>query len=330
MQIKSLNPAESASDLAAALPAFRTIRREIKPGLPEAGETWLRLYSDTAPFEWNAVLGAFAEGRAEAMGLAFFGRQLDENLDLAWLALEVPAEGRRQGADVALFEAVAKRCVAAGCTRLALQIYEELDPSSFAEKFGGRLVSTSLDSAVDLNEIDGSAYESWAAPSEKNAGYRLVHWIDRCPDDLAGSFCKAMDAMHDQPMGGLDYEWVGNTVERLRIDEEFTRRHGVRRHVLAAVAADGQVAGYNSVMTIPDESNTADIWDTGVVRAHRGHGLGLRIKAAAALWLLETRPSTRWVVTANNATNQWMIAVNRKLGYQVISTRHRYEFPIGG
>jgi GNAT superfamily N-acetyltransferase len=330
MQIKSLNPAESASDFAAALPAFRALRREIRPGLPEVGETWLRFFSHTAPQGWSAVLGAFDEGRSEALGLAFCGGQLEENRDLASLILEVPAEGRHQGVDVALFEAAAKRCADEGCTRLAVSLYEAFDPTTFAEKFSGRLVSTTLLPALDLNEIDRAEYESWAAPSEKNAGYSLVRWIDHCPDDLAESFCRAMDAMHDQPMGEMDYAWVENDVRRLRIDEEFTRRHDVRRHVLAALDADGRVAGYNSFTTVPDEPEIAEIWDTGVVRAHRGHGLGLRIKAAATLWLLETHPSARWVKTANNATNQWMMNVNRKLGYRVMATRRGYEFPIGG
>jgi len=330
MQIKSLNPAESASDLAAALPPFRTMRREIKPGLPEIGKTWLRYFSGTEPLEWNAVVGAFVEGRSEAVGLAFCGGQLDENLDLGWLNLEVPAEGRRLGADVALFEAAAKRCAAEGRTRLAVPLYEAFDPTAFAEKFSGRKVSSTLNSALDPSEIDRAEYESWAAPSEKNAEYSLVHWTDRCPDGLAESFCRAMDAMHDQPMGDLDYGWVENNVQRLRIDEEFTRCHDVRRHVLAALDADGRVAGYNSFTTVPDEPATAEIWDTGVIRAHRGHGLGLRIKAAATLWLLETHPAARWVETANNASNQWMINVNRKLGYRVIATWHGYEFPIGG
>lgn len=330
MQIKRLNPPESASDLAAALPSYRAMQHEMKPGLPSIGETWLRYYCCTEPREWNAVLGAFAETRSEALGLAFCGGPMDENLDLAWLSLTVPAEGRRQGADVALFEAAAKRCAAEGRTRLALHIYEGLDPHAFAEKFGGRQVSTMLTSVLDLSEIDRAEYAVWASPSEKNAGYDLVHWTDHCPDDLAESFCKAMDAMHDQPLGELDFEWVENNVQRLRVDEEFTRRFGLRRNVLAAVDADGRVAGYHSFMTVADEPRSAEVWDTGVVRAHRGHGLGLRIKAAATLWLLETRPSTRWVETANNATNQWMIAVNRRLGYQVIATQHRFEFPIGG
>lgn len=329
MQIKSLNPAESASHLAAALPPFRTMRREIKPGLPEVGETWLRFFSHTAPLEWNAILGAFDEGRSEALGLAYFGGQLDENLDLAWLVLEVPAESRRRGVDAALFEAAAKRCATEGRTRLAVPLYEAFDPASFAEKFGGREVCTTLNSAVDLKEIDRAEYESWAAPSEKNAEYSLVHWVDHCPYDLAESFCKAMDAMHDQPMGELDYAWVENDIQRLRIEEEFTRRLGVRRNVLAAVDADGQVAGYNSSMTVSDEPEVVDIWDTGVVRAHRGHGLGLRIKAAAALWLLETHPAARWVKTSNDSTNRWMIGVNQKLGYRVTARLHRYEFPIG-
>ncbi len=317
MQIKSLNPAESASDLAAAAARLPTLQpRDEAMVFPSSGRPgFAYLGSGTGPDEWNFIQGAFADEQAvEAEGMAFYGGQLEENLDLAWLDFVVTPPRQTRWAPTTRCSrrprSVPRNWAASGWPWACLEAF---DPAAFAEKFTDGKVSTdTLDPARPWTEIDRAAYKSWAAPSEKNARYSLVQWTDHCPDDLAESFCKAMDAMHDQPMGALAVEWVENNVRRLRDDEEFTRLHGLRRNVLAALDADGDVAGFNIIRhDVPDEPEPAEIWDTGVVRAHRGHGLGLRIKAAAGLWLLETQPSARWVRRPTTTTNKWMIDVNR-------------------
>ena len=58
-------------------------------------------------------------------------------------------------------------------------------------------------------------------------------------------------------------------------------------------------------------------FDTSVVRAHRGHRLGLLIKIDMMRWLAETEPQVRILDTDNAASNAHMIAVNEILGYRV-------------
>lgn len=59
------------------------------------------------------------------------------------------------------------------------------------------------------------------------------------------------------------------------------------------------------------------VWqeNTAVVKAHRGHGLGITIKATNLLRLLDDYPQTKWVVTWNAAENRHMRAVNTRLGF---------------
>jgi len=54
-----------------------------------------------------------------------------------------------------------------------------------------------------------------------------------------------------------------------------------------------------------------------VLREHRGHGLGLRLKAANALRLMDELPEVSSIRTWNAASNAYMLAVNRRLGYAV-------------
>jgi GNAT superfamily N-acetyltransferase len=71
-----------------------------------------------------------------------------------------------------------------------------------------------------------------------------------------------------------------------------------------------------------------DIWSTGVARDHRGHGLGLRLKAAASLWMRALDPAARLVGTANHEGNSAMLRINRALGYLPAESWYTYEFPV--
>ena len=59
-------------------------------------------------------------------------------------------------------------------------------------------------------------------------------------------------------------------------------------------------------------------FDTSVVRAHRGHRLGLLLKIEMLRWLGDVEPQLRVLDTWNAATNEHRIAVNERLGYRVI------------
>lgn len=330
MQIRELNPLEDPRDLAAITPAFRQCRTDFLPGFPNFGEARLRAWCTPGYRRSLTVLGAFADEKAEhADGIAFFGYQLDSNPNLTYVDIAFGAEGRARGAEDALFEEAMRRTAELGRTRLAYANPETMEPAAFAERHGGKYTDTALTSVLDLSKIDRGRYEAWSEPSAKNSEYTLVRWIGRCPDELAESYCSALDAMSDQPMGEFEYEFSKNDVERLRFVEGQQAQHG-REYVQVALDPKGNVAGFNKLMVRQDEPEYADIWDTGVVRAHRGHGLGLRLKAAASLWLLEEQPRARWVRTFNNEENEWMLRVNRTLGYQDPMPWLGYEFTVAG
>jgi len=330
MQIRRLNPTDDARDLAAALPAFKQWNRDFMPGSPEFGEARLRLWCSTGYRQQTTVFGVFADEHAtEADGGAIFEVNLEKNLDMAEVTLCIPAEARDRGVHTALLDQAKRMTAEVGRKRLLAGMPESEGPAALAEQQGGKLTDTAIRSTLDLSTIDRARYAAWAEPSAKNGEYTLVRWQARCPDELAESFCAALDAMADQPMGTLEYEFAKNDVDRLRFREEQARRFGLRKYTQVAVDPDGNVAGFNMLTAYPDEPTHIDIWDTGVVRAHRGHGLGLRLKAAATLWALEDRPDTRWVHTYNNDENQWMLAVNRTMGYRPEDNYASYEFAIG-
>jgi GNAT superfamily N-acetyltransferase len=64
--------------------------------------------------------------------------------------------------------------------------------------------------------------------------------------------------------------------------------------------------------------------DTAVLGEHRGHGLGMLMKAAMARWLRAERPALTKVSTTVDPTNQHVIRVNDRIGYT--TRRETIEF----
>jgi hypothetical protein len=92
--------------------------------------------------------------------------------------------------------------------------------------------------------------------------------------------------------------------------------------VMARHRATGDWAGQS--MLCVNEFSPAEAFqeDTSVVRAHRGHRLGLLMKAAMLRWVGDERPEVGTIDTWNAAGNHHMIAVNERLGATVVA-RHQ-------
>jgi hypothetical protein len=65
-----------------------------------------------------------------------------------------------------------------------------------------------------------------------------------------------------------------------------------------------------------------------VVRAHRGHRLGLLLKIGMLRWLAAEEPQLRVVDTDNAGSNNHMIAVNDAIGYKVIGSKLEYQLTL--
>jgi hypothetical protein len=91
---------------------------------------------------------------------------------------------------------------------------------------------------------------------------------------------------------------------------------GVRRYSIAAVHdASGEMAAMTWVAVEPDDPRWGHQGLTAVTGPHRGHRLGLLLKATMLEWLAEAEPAVDLVETGNASANKHMIAVNDALGF---------------
>jgi hypothetical protein len=137
---------------------------------------------------------------------------------------------------------------------------------------------------------------------------------------LVGAVLELSWAINDAPIDALAIEDQVFSPERLRAFDETQRRLGRRIYrVVARHRRTGAPAGHTIMAVDAEFPWHASQYDTSVVRAHRGHRLGLLLKIAMLRWLQTEEPQVRTVSTWNAASNDHMIGVNELLGYRVVA-----------
>jgi GNAT superfamily N-acetyltransferase len=147
----------------------------------------------------------------------------------------------------------------------------------------------------------------------------VVRRIGATPNEELEALAEMTAAINDAPTDDLDIEDEVFPAERVRNYESAQLARGYRFHrVFARHRETGQLAGHTVVVVDGERPHLAEQHDTSVVRAHRGHRLGLLLKADLLLWLRETQPQVESIDTWNAESNDHMIEVNEKLGYRIM------------
>ena len=108
--------------------------------------------------------------------------------------------------------------------------------------------------------------------------------------------------------------------------ENATIARGERLHrLLVRHRRSGELAGHTVVAVERERPTIGHQHDTSVVREHRGHRLGLRLKVGMLVWLAEIEPQLESIDTWNAESNDHMIDVNERLGYRVLGRALQFQ-----
>jgi GNAT superfamily N-acetyltransferase len=261
------------------------------------------------------VLLAVDPGRA--VTLAQLGT--DANLERASFEAYVRPEHRGRGVARSLLSAVMRAAAEHGRTVAA-----------FTTPRGGT-GDAALSSLPTLRQVQLERESVWEATDEWRAvaalaraealpsadAYELRHWIGDTPEDLVPSFADALVAMEDAPLGDSSWRPPPSDEDAVRRRDAFVADAGLTHHVLAALHRDtGTIGGFTDIALWPGHDR-GEQWDTGVVRAHRGHRLGMMLKAEMVGILADHEPRLRRLHTWNADENTHMLAINDRLGWRL-------------
>lgn len=323
-----IKPLSGDADLSALLPVYRAAYGLALPDMPAPADRVIRWQMAAPPRYETAFYGAFPDADDQvAAGYVGLSYGLDDNPDVAYAKLCVAPERRRAGTGTALLDTARFASLELGRTLLAVDGLLSPALEGFAARHGARPVDDAVRSVFDLTAFDHEAFGAHAAPSPANNAYRIVRWVGACPDELLESFTRTFQSLDDTPTGESGYEFPQFSAELTRAYEGYSAAFGLTRYVVAALAGDDVVA-FTSVHDSGPDAPVGLVDDTMVAGAHRGHRLGLRLKAASALWLREAAPHLTMLQTWNDAGNVHMIAVNRALGWQPSDTWRMYHIDL--
>lgn len=157
-----------------------------------------------------------------------------------------------------------------------------------------------------------------ASAQEHAADYRIVQWMLPTPAEHVDGYAWMKSRMStdapDADLGMPEEVWGP---ERVRELEARQRAKGFALQVTAAQhIATGELCAFNELaIRASDPGGTAHQYDTLVLAGHRGHRLGVLVKAAGLLGWHERFPQSPRVITYNAEENRPMLDINDALGF---------------
>lgn len=274
-----------------------------------------------------------AVDRDYVVGAAAAYLPLSDNRSFAFLCPWVEPELRQRGIGTALMEEMLALSGAEGRTDLLMEPSvpferrEDHPYLAFARGFGFDLASTDVRRVLPL-PVDGAFLDALVAESAPHhGGYGFAVFDGTVPDALVPSLVETRNRLIvDAPTGEVVFEEERETPELFRHREETFRAQGRLRLATVAIAPSGDVVGYTDLV-IPQPPST-EVWQWGtLVRAeHRGHRLGMALKARA-LKELQARvgPERTRIMTQNSEQNPWMVSINERLGFRPVEVVHTMQ-----
>lgn len=301
-------------------------------GLPEqtgpASLKFLQLQSEGRPVD---ALWLARTSDGQLVGRASMALPLQENTDTARLRGMVLPEARGQGVGRALLEAAVALAAESGRQKVYSGAFEGTvgGPALAAMGFTP-LGSTDVIRRVDLHAGPGDRWQRlYDEARDHAADYELVHMVGPTPTDMLEDLVVLHAAINDAPLDDPDMEGDAWSAERVSAyDNAMAGRSQTVYRVLARHRASGEWAGMSMLCVDEFSPTIAFQEDTSVVRKHRGHRLGLLMKADMLRWLSEERPEVGATDTWNAATNHHMIAVNERLGATVVARHSNYRLDL--
>ncbi|WP_019135448.1 GNAT family N-acetyltransferase [Cellulomonas massiliensis] len=278
---------------------------------------------------------------ARVVGSAWLDLPLQDNTHTGYVELVVVPDRRGRGIGSALHERALHVARSAGRSKLTSSTDHRVEPGpdepsvapttgtgrvppdapgvGFAQHRGWALEQVERCSQLQL-PLDAAELAAHRKDAQGAAGdaYRVVLWRERCPDEWAPAYAVLNQRMSSAvPLGGLDFQEYRWDVARVRAMEQ--RFLDQRRTILVACAqhvASGELVAKTELVTVAHDDEIVYQWDTLVLDDHRGHRLGMLVKAANLQRLQEEFPRARRVATWNAEENAHMLAINVALGFR--------------
>lgn len=277
----------------------------------------------------------------DALGYAVLRITFNEDTELAFVEACMRPEHRGRGVARALWQAASDEADRLGRTVLMsatsgpipgpddVQIVAASGSGSvradavspaWLQRLGFVLEQVERPSTLAITSASKALFEHQRDAAARAAGddYEVVTWQGATPDELIEHLAPLMTAMStDAP--GADLALGEAIWDAARVKEMDSARAAKGRQVLTSAVRHrptGELVAFTELGWEAENHAGVGQWDTLVRRDHRGHRLGMLVKASNLLALLDANPAAERVHTFNAAENEQMLAINTALGFE--------------
>jgi GNAT superfamily N-acetyltransferase len=318
VQVQWLDPRQlDQPAVAGAVAVLEAARRADAPHLPPLT---VRAFTGVVTHGWDgdpeqAAVARDGSGRVHAVVQLLLPSW--DNRHLGYVDITVDPSVRRQGLGRLMYDATVARVRAEGRTVLMTHGWDLPGSVAFAKAMGLDRAAEEVQRRQELDSLDRDRLDrAYDAASQRAGDYELLRLAGPVPADLRAPLVVLTAAINDAPTDDLELEDEVFSEERLQSFESAQAALGRRIYrVMARDRATGALAGHTVMAVDAELPWYASQYDTSVLRAHRGHRLGMLMKIDMLRWLAAVEPQVREVETWNAASNEHMIAVNEALGY---------------
>jgi GNAT superfamily N-acetyltransferase len=250
-----------------------------------------------------------------------------DNRHLAWLEVLVHPDLRGGGRGSQMLEFAEYRARELGRTSIGSSGWDHPGTHLFAAKHQMPRKSSAIKRRQTLARLARDEVEQmYAEAAAAASAYEILRMAGGTPEDLIAPMAELTAAINDAPLDDLDLEDEVFPVERVRAYEaaQVAREKRLYR-VVARHRDSGELAGHTVVVVDSERPWIGDQHDTSVVRGHRGHRLGLLLKSDMLRWLADVEPGLATIDTWNMESNDFMISVNERLGYEVLEREIEFQ-----
>jgi len=282
------------------------------------------------PGSWRATFLA-RDNAGTLVGYAIAHRNLKDtnNAHIRWCDVAVKEEHRRRGLGRALSARMVTACEGQGDGVMFISVTSDRVPSGefFARSIGARPGLPMKLNQLDLRTVDRRQVAEWARIDPP--GYRLERIDDRVPDRLLITYIEAANGINDMPRGDIAFnDWKLDEAQ-IRQRETYYRQSGRRWWLVLAIdEKTGEGVGCSDIEFDPRDPHAIEQQGTAVVASHRGHRIGLWMKAAMLERILAELPQSRFIRTGNANVNAQMLAINTKLGFRHAWQEILWQIPL--
>ncbi len=245
-----------------------------------------------------------------------------DNTHMGLVFCSVHPDHEHQGIGTQLLQAQVAAVQEAGRSMLLTFAFRDTPTVGLLTEHGFEVAQGTAQRRLRPQELDYDKIRSYADEAATYADdYELVRLDGPAPEEWLPTLVEVFEAISDAPLDDIDLTPDAFPVERLR---KFERAMAARRQHLYRLLArhrhTGAWAGHTILCVDGHRPGVAIQEDTTVIGAHRGHRLGMLLKATMLLWMRELHPELETIDTWNAESNDHMIAVNDKLGCFVNAT----------